>query len=167
MIPEPFYAVVRSGSKMTRSHSILCGRLKRASHVVQTSPSPGNGVLLIYTKRLRKSTHTKRPFKSLGCCEGMCHMVLQRAHRKDHGLRSDARIMGHHPPDYGCPSEAGHGGLLSKGCCLSEAGHVDAQEHALGAHVHKKTPQNPTQLLASVLQPRLSNGHEPWTVAYI
>ena len=123
--------------------------------------------VLMYTKRLLKSTYTKRPFKSLGCCEGMGHMVLQRAHRKDHGLRSDARIMGHHPPDYGCPSEAGHRGLLSKGCCLSEAGHLDAQEHALGAHVHKKTPQNPTQLLASVLQPRLSNGHEPWTIAYI
>ena len=100
-------------------------------------------------------------------------MVLQRSHRKDHGPRSDARIMGHHPPDYGILAlsqghhKNDHRGLLSKGCCPSEAGHLDAQEHALGAHVHKKTPQNPTQLLASVLQPRLSNGHEPWTVAYI
>ena len=39
MIPEPFYAVVRSGRKM-------------------------------YTKRFCKSMHTKRPSKSLGCCEG-------------------------------------------------------------------------------------------------
>ena len=88
---------------------------------MQSSLSPGNGVLLMYTKRLRKSTHTKRPFKSLGCCEGMCHMVLQRAHRKDHGLRSDARIMDHHPSDYGCSSEAGHGRLLSKGTVLARS----------------------------------------------
>ena len=30
MIPEPFYAVVLSGHEMSRSHSILCGRSKRA-----------------------------------------------------------------------------------------------------------------------------------------
>ena len=80
--------------------------------------------VLMYTKRLRKSTYTKRPFKSLGCCEGMGHMVLQRAHRKDHGLRSDARIMGHHPSDYGCSNEEENEGLLSRGCCLSKAGHA-------------------------------------------
>ena len=71
----------------------------------------GHGGLLSKGCCLSEAGHvyTKRPFKSLGCCEGMCHMVLQRAHRKDHGLRSDARIMDHHPSDYGCSSEAGHG----------------------------------------------------------
>ena len=110
-------------------------------------------------------------------------MVPQPRHSKDHGPRSYARIMGHDLPDYGllAPSHGrqknDHRDRQSKGCCprnepSGEAGHVDSQAHALGAYVHKKTPQNPRLLLrhgplAMVLQPRHSKGHGPRSYARI